>query len=158
MNFTWEALEGANSALIKLHKQFLDLGSKNGKINASYKEQFEGFINDDLDTAKAIALLHELMGDESINKKDKRVTILDMNRVLGIGFIESYKQMETMLAGENKKIEVKEAPEQVQELVKEREEARKDEDWKTADSLRNKIAKKGFDVSDTDEGTELTKK
>jgi len=158
INFTWEALEGANSSLIKLHKQFLDLGSQNGKIDVSYQERFERFINDDLDTAQAVALLHELMGDESVNKKNKRVTILDMNRVLGIGFIESYKQMETILKGETKKVEVKEAPGAVQELLKEREVARSEEDWKTADTLRDKIAKKGFEVSDTDKGPELTKK
>lgn len=158
MNFTWEALEGANAALIRLHKQFLDLGSRNGKIDKSYQERFEKLINDDLDTPKALALLHELMSDESINKKDKRVTVLDMNRVLGIGFIESYKQMKNMFSGETKKIEVKEVPDEVQELVKEREKARKEESWETADNLRKEIEKKGFDVSDTDEGPELTKK
>lgn len=157
MNFTWDALEGANSALIKLHKQFLDLGSKNGKINKTYQERFEKYINDDLDTPKVIALLHELMGDDSVNKKDKRVTILDMNRVLGIGFIESHKQMENILKGETKKVEVKEAPDEVKDLVKEREEARKDRDWNAADSLRCKIAEKGYNVSDTDKGPELTK-
>lgn len=158
MNFTWEALEGANVALIKLHKQFLDLGPKNGTINKDYQRRFEAFVNDDLDTPKSIALLHELMSDENVSNKDKRVTILDMNRVLGIGFIESYKQMQTILKGETKKVEVKEAPELVQELVREREEARKEEDWKTADALRAKIEKKGFEVSDTDGGPELTKK
>jgi len=157
MNFTWEALEGAHTALVKLHKQFLDLGARNGKINTSYQERFEKFVNDDLDTAQAIALLHELMGDDSVHKKDKRVTVLDMNRVLGIGFIESYKQMKTMLAGETKKVEVKEAPDTVQELVKEREKARKEKNWKIADSIRDKIEKNGFEVSDTDKGTELKK-
>ncbi len=158
MNFTWESLEGANSALIKLHKQFLDLGSRNGKINKSYQKRFEDFINDDIDTPKALALLHELISDESINKKDKRVTVLDMNRVLGIGFIESYKQMKNILSGETKKIEVKETPEEIQELIDKREKAREDEDWKTADNLRIEIEKKGYDISDTEEGPELTKK
>lgn len=158
MNFTWEALEGANTALIKLHKQFLDLGPKNGKIDASYQARFHTFINDDLNTPKALALLHELMGDELIEKKDKRVTILDMNRVLGVGFIESYRQMKTIFAGETKKIEVKKAPDDVQELVKERERARKGRDWETADSIRDKIEERGFDISDTDVGPELTKK
>jgi cysteinyl-tRNA synthetase len=156
MNFTWDALEGANSALIKLHKQFLDLGSKNGKINKSYQERFEKVVNDDLDTPKAIALLHELMADSHVNKKDKRVTILDMNRVLGIGFIESYKQMGNILKGETKKIEVKEAPSEIKDLVKEREGARKEGNWGKADSIRVKIEEKGFEISDTDNGPELT--
>ena len=152
-----EALDGANTALIKLHKSFLDLGSRNGKINASYQERFHTLINNDLDTPKAIALLYELMSDKLVDARDKRVTILDMNRVLGIGFIESYKQMKTILAGETKKIEVGKTSDDVQKLVEKREEARKGKDWKTADSIRNKIEEKGFDVSDTDKGPELTK-
>ncbi len=158
MNFTWEALEGAKTALIKLHKQFLDLGSQNGTIDTSYQERFHKFINDDINTAQAIALLHELMSDKSVNKKDKRVTILDMNRVLSIGFIESYKQMGTMLKGETKKISVKKASDDIQELVEKREEARKDKDWKSADSIREKLDKKGIEVSDTNDGPELTQK
>lgn len=157
MNFTWEAIEGGYTALVKLHKQFVDLGARNGAINQEYRERFLKAINNDLDTPKAVAILWELMGDESVNKKDKRVTILDMNRVLGIGFIESYKQMKNMLAGETKKIEVKAAPKDVQELIKEREEAREKKDWEIADTLRKEIAEKGYSVQDTDEGSELTK-
>ncbi|MBI2617886.1 cysteine--tRNA ligase [Candidatus Kaiserbacteria bacterium] len=158
LNFTWEALQGAYSALVKLHKQFLDLGASNGVVVKSYQERFERFVNDDLDTPKAIALLFELIEDNAVEKRDKRATILDMNRVLGIGFIESHRQMKRMLAGETKKVEVKEAPREVQELVKERESAREEKDWKTADLLREKIAKEGYDIKDTEEGSELTKK
>ncbi len=156
MNFTWEALDGAYQALIKLHKQFLDLGNRNGVINKEYQKKFLEYVNDDLNTPKAIALLWELLDDSSVNNKDKRVTILDMNRVLAIGFIESYKQMKEMFAGETKKVEVKEAPKDVQELVKEREAARNQKDWETADTLRDQISKKGYTVSDTDSGPELT--
>lgn len=157
MNFTWGALEGVYTGLIKLHKQFLDLGARNGTINKDYQKRFAEYINDDLDTPKAIALLFELIADESVSNKDKRVTILDMNRVLAIGFIESHKQMKHMLAGETKKIEVKEAPEDVQELVREREEARKEKDWEKADTLREQIKEKGFAVEDTGKGPELMK-
>ncbi|MCW9054779.1 MAG: cysteine--tRNA ligase [Candidatus Pacebacteria bacterium] len=158
MNFTWDAIEGAYTALVKLHKQFLDLGARNGTINQKYSARFREAINDDLNTPKAIAILWELVDDDTVDKKDKRITMLDMNRVLGIGLIESYKQMKNMLAGETKKIEVKKAPEEVQELIKEREEAREKKDWSAADTLRKEIAEKGYDVSDTEKGPELTKR
>lgn len=158
MNFTWEALLGAHSALVKLHKQFLDLGSRNGTIIKSYRERFQRLINDDLDTPKAVALLFELMGDGSVEKKDKRVTVLDMNRVLGIGFIESHRQMKKILLGETKKVEVKEASQEVQELVEKRESAREEKDWETADLIREKIAAQGYTIKDTEKGPELTKK
>ena len=157
MNFTWDALEAAHTGLVKLHKQFLDLGSKNGVINKEYQKRFAAFVNDDLDTPKAIALLWELMADTSVSDKDKRVTILDFNRVLAIGFIESYRQMKNILAGITKKVEVKKAPEDVQELIREREDARERKDWEKADTLREQIKEKGYTIEDTEKGPELTK-
>src|SRR3989344_3513743 len=157
MNFTWDALEAAHTGLVKLHKQFLDLGSKNGVINKEYQKRFVAFVNDDLDTPKAIALLWELMANTSVSDKDKRVTILDFNRVLAIGFIESYRQMKNILAGITKKVEVKKAPEDVQELIREREDARERKDWEKADTLREQIKEKGYTIEDTEKGPELTK-
>ncbi|MAF59536.1 MAG: cysteine--tRNA ligase [Candidatus Pacebacteria bacterium] len=157
MNFTWEALDGAQTALTKLHKAFLDLGKVNGRIDENYRKRFSKFVNDDLNTPKAIALMWELMDDESLIDKDKRVTLLDFNRVLGIGLYESYKQMKEIFNNEIKKIEVKEAPKNIQELINEREEARNKKDWKEADRLREEIYKEGYKVSDTESGPEIEK-
>ncbi|PIT91012.1 cysteine--tRNA ligase [Candidatus Kaiserbacteria bacterium CG10_big_fil_rev_8_21_14_0_10_49_17] len=157
LNFTWDALSGAHTALVKLHKAFLELGNSNGTINADYQKRFHTFINDDIGTPQAIALVWELMDDKTIEADDKRVTLLDINRVLGIGLYESYEQMKKMLSGETKKVAVTEAPKEVQELLEKREEARREKDWEEADSLRHKIAEKGFEVSDTEKGPELHK-
>ncbi|MBL7045996.1 MAG: cysteine--tRNA ligase, partial [Parcubacteria group bacterium] len=155
MNFTWDALEGSSKALSRLHKAFLDFGKTNGKIDLAYKAKFTQFINDDLNTPKAIALLWELIDDEEVADEDKRVTLLEFNRVLGVGLFESYAQMKKMLAGETKKLAVKETPKNIQELIKEREDARKKEDWDEADKLRKELSKEGYEVSDTNEGPEI---
>jgi cysteinyl-tRNA synthetase len=157
MNFTWDALEASYTGLVKLHKQFLDLGSKNGRVSEVYRKRFTTLVNDDLDTAQAIALLFELMGDDTVSDEDKRVTVLDINRVLGVGFIESYTQMKKMYAGESKKIAVTETPVDVKKLLIAREDARKEKDWEKADKLRAEIHHKGYAVEDTEEGPELTK-
>ena len=47
------------------------------------------------------------------------------------------------------------SPEEVEKLAKEREEARKKEDWQKADEIRQKIKKLGFVTNDTSEGTKL---
>lgn len=158
INFTWDALEGAHAALFKLHQYFVEkLGKKTGNVIEKYREQFHAFINDDLDTPKAVALLHELMNDKEAASPDIRATFLDFDTVLGLGFAESNKKLVQNLSGE-KKLEVGEIPEAVSELLKEREEARKNKDYKKADELRKEIENQGFVVKDTHTGARVLKK
>jgi len=43
------------------------------------------------------------------------------------------------------------APE-IDRLIKDREEARKNKDWERADTVRNELAQKGFEIVDTPKG------
>ena len=158
LNFTWDALEGAQAALFKLHRHFVEtLGAKTGDIDKKYEERFHTFMNDDLDTPKAVALLFELMKDTRVSKPDQRATMLDFDHVLGLGLKESNERLLENLSGE-KKIKVSDAPEDVRTLLKEREVAREEKDWTRADELRDKIEEAGYHIIDTDEGARLTKK
>ncbi len=155
VNFTWDALEGSHTALKKLHRYFVDeLSLKSGEIDSSYKEKFNGYINDDLDTPKAIALLWSLVKDDSITPENKRATLLNFDTVLGLGLSESDKSLDKLLHGTAAKLEV---PEEIQELIVEREEARESKDFEKADSLRDLIEKAGYKIEDSEEGPELSK-
>mgnify|MGYP000254210305 FL=1 len=50
-----------------------------------------------------------------------------------------------------------EIPKDVQNLIEERIEARKNKDWKKSDTLRDMIKIKGFIVKDTPNGVEVEK-
>lgn len=135
LQFSWEALEGANTALKRLR------GSIDGDIgNAStpYLNKFNEYINDDLDTAKALALISDILKDQNLSQSDKKATILDFDKVLGL---------------ELDKIETFEIPEEVNNLIKDRDLARANKDFAKSDELRAKIEKFGFEVKDTGEGT-----
>lgn len=158
MNFTWDALEGAQTAVSKLHKNIVEkLKAKGGKIDERYQKKFHIFINDDLDTPKAIALLWKLMKDEKISDADKRATILDFDKVLGLGLLESNKKLINLLSGKEKQLTIGQIPKDLQELLNEREKARKDNDWEKADTIRNEIEQKGYEIEDTDEGPKVMK-
>lgn len=158
LNFTWEALEGAQAALFKLHRHFVEaLGTKTGDVNEDYRDRFHAFVNDDLDTPKAVALLFDLIKDTKVSKPDQRATLLDLDRVLGLGLKESDERLLENLSGE-KKIKVSDAPEEVQALLRERETARKEKNWTRADELRDKISESGYNVLDTEKGAQLVKK
>ena len=157
-NFTWEALEGAQTATFKLHKHLVeDYGAKDGAINEEYRDKFHNFINDDLDTPKAIALLWDLVKDDNIPNEDKRATLLEFDRVLGLGLDHSNKKLVGLLSGKGDRLEIGKLPKAIQQLVEDREKARKEKDFNKADELRNKLKEKGYEIEDRDGGSDIHK-
>ena len=158
VNFTWDALQGSYAGFFKLHQYFAEkLGTKNGSVILKYREKLHSFINDDLDTPRAIALLHELSKDSKESKANIRATFLEFDRLLGLGFSESTTKRLQNMGGE-KKLLVADIPEDIAQLLKERETARQNKDFATADSIRDQIEQKGFNLEDTDKGAKVTKK
>lgn len=156
-NFTWEALEGAHTALTKLHRFVEELPSESeGSIDSLFEGRFREFVNDDLDTPKAIALVWDLVKDDEVSPEDKRATILSFDTVLGVGLQEAIDGSSEELLGHTKKISVSDAPDEVRELVEEREKARAEQDFAKADEIRDKIYSQGYSIKDTDEGPRLS--
>ncbi len=147
VNFTWEALEGAQTALSRLwraqNKQVRrgESGSR-GQENKKYLKQFLSLLEDDLDTPKAVALVHDMFKDESLLLKDKRATFLKMDTVLGIGDKNPHEYLTRDVAL----------------LDEKRREARRNKDYNLSDLLRKEIEAKGFEIEDTEYGSLLTKR
>ena len=142
LNFTWESMGAAQSGLNNLSEQFLELGENVGEINLTYKEQFMDAMNNDLEAPKALALVWDLLKDLNISKEDKKATILDFDRVLGLG-LDKLKPLEIT--------------DEVKKLADERIEARKNKDFKKSDELRDEIKKLGFELKDTPDGYKISK-
>lgn len=151
VNFTWEAVEAAQTALVRAWKAFADL-TGSGAVHVEYQKKFASYIYDDLDTPKAVALLWELIKDESVPGGVKRATILDFDRVLGLGFSDKVQDVgRKVVVGE-------EVPERVRALVAAREEARKSKDFARADELRAEIGAVGYSVDDSPKGPVLSRR
>src|SRR3989344_3906804 len=142
VNFVWEALEGAEIALKRLYGLYTALGKKVGKINKESQQKFQGYLADDLDTPRALTILWDVIKDEKISDADKKATVLDFDKVLGLGFADLKEKI---------------IPEEVLKLVEEREQARKEKDFKKSDELRGKINSLGYEIKDTAEGQKISK-
>ncbi|MCC6323974.1 cysteine--tRNA ligase [Candidatus Nomurabacteria bacterium] len=142
-NLNIETLQGADTALSRLYEAFRALPKDdNGTVDMDYKLRFIEYMNDDLNTPQALALLWELVKDPSIPGMDKRVTMLDFDRVFGFGLADLKEEI---------------VPEEVMKLVEEREFARLNKDWDLSDVLRAKINTLGYEVKDTGEGSKISK-
>jgi len=144
-DFTWKALKAARSAREKI-VDFVkeNISDKSGKVIKKYKEDFLKSLENDFKICKSLAIMWDVIkSDEKI--EDKLQTVFDFDRVLGLGL--------TGIKQEKRKPDEKK---EIENLIKEREEARRNKDWEKADDIRDELKKMGIGVKDTDAGTEIS--
>ena len=133
MNFNWEALKGAEIALKRLYNLYKELGSEVGQVHTAYKEQFDTYLANDLDTPRALTIVWDLLKDSHISNADKKATVLLFDTVLGLG-LANLKQATI--------------PDEILELAEAREVARKAKNFKQSDELRAQLHALGYEVKD----------
>jgi len=150
MNFTWEALKGAAVSLNKLRELVASWREEKGRKTlteederkiAQYKEEFLAAINQDLNIPQALAVVWQL-AKSSVSSQEKLDLILDFDQVLGLRLSAQTKVKLTV-------------PEEINKLVEEREELRKQGKWQEADEIRKEIEKAGFKIEDTEKGSKI---
>lgn len=157
MNFTWDNLDGSQKAFNKLVTQVRELKEKvsndifrqevGSEVAKMYQERFYQALNNDLNTAVALATVWELLKDKAVSDRDKLLLIFDFDSVLGLGietFINSASDQESL-------------PAEVQEVLDQRAKSRQDKEWEKADQLRDKLAEMGYKVTDGVDGQQVTK-
>ena len=159
INFSRETMNQMENALERLYNnkknlEYLLEKSENRELNEEemghlkeiekFKMEFIESMEDDLNTADAIAAVFDLVkyANTYINEKNSKELIqktydllMELCNVLGIL---------------NKKEEILE--EEIVELIEKRTEARKNKDFKLADEIRDILKEKGIVLEDTQEG------
>ena len=103
---------------------------------AEYEEKFHAAINDDLNMPAAMSIVWEV-AKESRKSKEFAKLLEKFDTVLGLDI--------------NKSEEKEKLPEEIEKLIYERKEARKNKNWAKSDELRDLIQSKGYSVKDTKE-------
>lgn len=142
LNFTWEALDGARYGLANLHNYFRSLTEEATVVSEKYEEKFLTALENDLNTSSALAIVSEVRHDMTLVAGVKKATLLDFDRVLGLGLGS---------------LEEETVPEEVLELSRVRQEARIAKNWPLSDELREKIEALGYSVKDTEKGSSVSK-
>lgn len=161
LNFTFESMSGAKRSLERMNDFVLRMNELAGPGEKQTKEvlqfcqkamdQFSSSLADDLNISEALAavfgLIHELnaMADSNqITPKDAKTALFvleEMDRVLNVMNFEIDENI----------------PQEMQELLVKRENARKAKDWRQSDELRDKILEGGYRIEDTAKGPRLKK-
>jgi cysteinyl-tRNA synthetase len=150
MNFTWEALKGAQVAyqkLINLVSGWKNNGEKTTspeKVSKTenFRNKFQEKLSHDLNTPEALAVVWEMVKSD-IPTYDKLDLLLDFDQVLGLKLNET-------------KIKEIQIPEEINQLARQREKLRKQGKWQEADEIRKKIEDQGWKIEDTPKGQKIT--
>ncbi len=143
LNFTWESVDGAATALYRLRLAVYEWGAP-GNVDEGYMDKFAECVNDDLNMPRAVAVVWDLVKSD-LPAPTKKATLLEFDKILGLRLAD-WKPTEES------------APDDVMALVQQRWQARKDKRWKDADALRDQIAAAGYDVKDTPQGAKVEKR
>ncbi len=117
---------------------------------SKYERNFEKAMEDDFNTAKAIAVIFEL-----IKKGNSLIAENSLDRTEAKEILEFLKKVDKIFnfIFEAKKKE--KIPGEVLKLANEREKYRQEKNWKKADEIRKKIEKLGYWIEDTKKGVKI---
>jgi cysteinyl-tRNA synthetase len=161
LNFTFEGLKGAETTVERL-RQFRRLvkEAKNGEgsnpqvkaMIEKYSREFEEAMDDDLNTSVALAAIHNLVREiNSILAKDE---LLSEDRAAVLEAIEKFDSVLGIFGKET--TEMLDA--EIEALIEERQEARRNRNFARADEIRDMLAEKGIILEDTKEGVRWKRK
>ncbi|MFQ6061907.1 MAG: cysteine--tRNA ligase [Methanosarcinales archaeon] len=161
LNFTEKSMQSAANTLKKLNlfveriRDFKSDAKDNEEIQEiinKTEKKFEEALDDDLNTPKALAAIFETIRKvnqamnlnkiSTTNARNIYKVMLKLDQVFGVLTIE----------------EKGELPSEIELLIKEREEARKNKNFKKADEIRNKLINIGIILEDTKEGVKWRRK
>ena len=147
LTFSFESLDGARNALNKLKNKIANL-SDEGNIDEEainkYDNIFKDAVSNDLNTSSMITVLYDLLKDENVNDKTKRVLIEKFDEVLSLDLL---KVEEMSIDSDLEK--------EVNELIAKRSEAKKNKDFALADQIRDDLLSRNIKLIDTREGTKF---
>ena len=162
LNFTWKSLTSAQNALDNLRKATINLKTEAQRKKTKTLKQhsnilenvgmleegllaakFKKYINNDLNTPQALALLWEVIKSKKLSSKTKFALIANFDKVLGLNLAN---------------VETEKIPLQILKLAETREKYRKEKNFKKSDEIRKKIESLGWLIEDTPRGPKLKKK
>ncbi len=135
MNFTWEALEAAQSALEKLYEIVSEFTQVHKDSDIEYERDFYDALDQDLNMPKALSVMWELLRTNKVDNAHKAATIREMDKVLGLRIFGKAKLTVQI-------------PPRILQMANERDQLRYNKQYTQSDHMRARIEKMGYMVKD----------
>lgn len=154
LNYSLENLGEARSALHRMYTALREVPFSDGAVIDEYVERFNSVMDDDFNTPRAIAVLHDIAGE--INRHDKKsdkakslaATLKALGGVLGLLQDSPVAYLQRGTGGTDGL-----DSDAIEKLIAERNQARKDRNFQEADRIRDLLKEQGIELEDTPDGT-----
>ena len=149
LNWTKEIIDQNSKMLDRFYRSLKDLQDIETSSESISEEIMESLL-DDLNTPKVLAKLNTLSNTlSSANSEEKRNI---KNNLIAVGKILGLMQEDPNIwLGYNQTANPEK--EGIERLINQRNEARRNKDFKLADQIRDKLKSKGIEIEDTKNGT-----
>jgi cysteinyl-tRNA synthetase len=158
--FSYENLDNAAIAYNKTVARIVallkeDAGEIDGAAFDEYKAKFCAALDNDMNTALGVTAIYDVLKAKT-TPATKLALIEDFDRVLGLDLVPvARKQLDA------EKAAAEEAANdpfimEIEELIKQRADAKKAKDYARADAIRAELSAKGVTLIDTPQGTKYT--
>ena len=161
LNFTFENLKGAENTIERLHdfKKRLQEAHLIDGINTDLQTKVRGFLqdfetamDDNLNTSVALASLHNLVRE--VNTALAHETVLTEDRSFILHIIDKYDSVFGIFGEATEEI----LDTEIEQLIEERQEARRNRNFARSDEIRDLLAEKGIILEDTKDGVRWKRK
>ena len=157
LNFTFEGLKASESIIEKFREFILKVeephegpGVDIVKLMEDTEIEFRNCMNDDFNISTALAPIFEFV--RQINTYMSESKLSEKNSEDILDFIARIDHVLGFLS-----FKIDTIPDEIHALAEERQQARKNKDFKRSDELRDLIKEKGYQVDDTPQGIRIKK-
>ena len=154
--FSYEALDNASAVFTKLIARIAALredGEIDNAVAEQYRARFTEALDNDMNTSLAVTCLYDVLKADT-NDATKRFLLNDFDRVLSLDLLAQAKAYSEKAAAPSEN----EADAEIDTLVAQRTQARKDKNWAEADRIRDELNARGIILTDTPEGVKWSRK
>ena len=155
-NFNEEDLIASKKRLDKLYRVKKRVyGLEASSINKKFKEDILTALNDDINTSMALSIIDEMINSANdkldANPKDKNLkkelvaNIYFIEEILGVGGSDAYSYFQFGIDESTK--------DKIENLINQRNEAKKNKDFTSADKIRDELTLMEISLMDTANGT-----
>lgn len=150
LTFSYDILDGAQNEYEKLKNKIKNIKEDGSKLDnekfEEYNNKFKEAISNDLNTSMALTTLYDVIKSD-INNNTKLELIKSFDKVLSLDLL---KEESIDITPEEK--------EKIENLIEQRNQAKKNKEYDKADQIREELLNMGIVIKDTREGTTYEKK
>jgi cysteinyl-tRNA synthetase len=155
LNYSEQQLDHARTALQRFYTALQDTQTVEISADSEYQQRFEQALNDDFNTASAIAVMFDLARDINRAKSEQQGTqhaLASLLRYLGgiIGLLQADAE-DFLKSGGGRGTGLSDVA--IDELIEQRLQARADKNWADADRIRDELNAAGIVIEDGANGT-----